>query len=139
MSPESVELIRRWFEGLRSGELQPQLWHEDLVMANWDTSPIPGPYRGHTGLQRWWDDVTDAFEDVRLELKDVIEVDEERMVTTQHVVGRFRLTGIDVDGPFGAIVTVRDGKILSAIGYESPGKAKKAAGLRRPTRGDSGP
>lgn len=38
----------------------------------------------------------------------------------------------EVDGPFGAVVTVRDGKILSAIGYASPGRAKKAAGLRKP-------
>jgi hypothetical protein len=48
------------------------------------------------------------------------------------LVGRFRLTGIEVDGPFGSIITVRDSKILSATGYASPGQAKKAAGLSRP-------
>jgi ketosteroid isomerase-like protein len=66
-----------------------------------------------------------------MELRETIDIDDERVVTAQHVVGRFRLTGIKVDGPFGAIVTVRDGKILSAIGYASPGRAKKAAGLHR--------
>ncbi len=72
-----------------------------------------------------------------MELKEAIAVDEEHVVTSQHVVGRFRLTGIEVDGPFGAIVTVRDGKILSAIGYASPGLAKKAAGLAPPADRDS--
>jgi ketosteroid isomerase-like protein len=132
MPSENVDLVRRWFDGLRRGDLQPQLWHRDLVMQNWDENPIPGPFHGHEGLQQWWDQFVDAFEHVSLELKEVIEVDEERLVTTQHVVGRFRRTGIPVDGPFGAIVTVRDGKILSAVGYASPGRAKKAAGLRRP-------
>ena len=127
-----MELVRRWFEGLRRGDLQPELWHPELVMENWKESPIPGPFHGYEGLKRWWEELVDAFEDVRLELKDVIDLGDGRLVTTQHVVGRFRTTGIPVDGPFGAIVTVRDGKLLSAIGYESPGKAKKAAGLRPP-------
>ena len=88
-----------------------------------------GPYHGLDGLRQWWDDFAEAFEDVRLELKEAIPLGEDRVVTAQHIVGRFRLTGIEVDGAFGAIVTVKDGKILSAIGYASPGRAKRAAGL----------
>jgi hypothetical protein len=38
-------------------------------------------------------------------------------------------TGIEVDGPLGAVVTVSGGEILSAIGYASPARARKAAGL----------
>jgi ketosteroid isomerase-like protein len=69
-----------------------------------------------------------------MELKEAIPVDHERVVTAQHVVGHFRLTGIELDGPFGSIITVRDGKIVSAIGYASPGLAKRAAGFSRPVR-----
>src|SRR5215207_5917508 len=137
MSAENVELVRRWFDGLRRGDLQPELCHPDLLIRNWDEAPIRGPYHGHPGLQQWWREFVDAFEDVRLELKEVVDVDEERVVTTQHVVGRFRRTGILVDGPFASIITIRDGRILSAIGYESPGKARKAVGLGRTASGDS--
>ena len=133
MSAENVELVRRWFEGLARGDLGPEICDEEILIRNWDESPIRGPYHGHAGLRQWWADFDDAFEDVHLELKEAIDVDDERVVTAQHVVGRFRLTGIEVDGPFGAIVTVRDGKIVSAIGYASPGRAKKAAGLSKPT------
>jgi len=129
MSSENVEVVRRWFEGLEKGELSAEICHPEIVIRNWDESPIPGPYHGHEGLRRWWADFAEVLEDVRLELKEIVYVDDERVVTTQHVVGRFRLTGIEVDGPFGAVVTVSDGKILSAIGYASPGRAKKAAGL----------
>ena len=137
MSAEDVELIRRWFDGLGRGDLQPELWHSELLMRNWEENPIPGPFRGHDGLREWWEQFVDAFKDVSLELKEVIDLGDGRLVTTQHVVGRFRSTGIPVDGPFGAIIEIRDGKILSATGYASPGRAKKAAGLRRPTNGDS--
>ena len=109
----------------------------EIVIRNWDESPIPGPYHGHEGLRRWWADFAEVLEGVRLELKEIVVVDDERVVTTQHVVGRFRLTGIEVDGPFGAVVTVRDGKILSAIGYASPGLAKKAVGLAPLAKPDS--
>ena len=136
MSAENVALVKRWFDGLQRGELSLELCHPEIVVRNWDESPVRGPYHGHAGLRQWWADFADAFEDVHLELKEVIDLDDERVVTAQHVVGRFRLTGIDVDGPFGAIVTVRDGKILSAIGYASPGRAKKAAGMKPPPRPD---
>ena len=51
------------------------------------------------------------------------------MVTVQRIVGRFRLTGIEVDHVWGSIVSVREGKIASAVGHASPGQAKRAAGL----------
>jgi ketosteroid isomerase-like protein len=135
MSAENVELVRRWFKGLESGDLGPELCHPEIVIRNWDESPVRGPYHGHEGLRKWWADFADAFDDVHMELKEAVDLDAERVVTSQHVVGRFRLTGIEVDGPFGAIVTVREGKILSAIGYASPGRAKKAAGMPRPSSG----
>jgi ketosteroid isomerase-like protein len=132
MSEENVQLVTRWFEGLQEGELRPELCHAEFEIRNWDELPVRGPYHGHAGLRQWWDDFADAFEDVRLELRDLVVVDAERVVADVRIVGRFRLTGIDVDAPFGSVITVRDGKILSAFGYASPGRAKKAAGLRPP-------
>jgi ketosteroid isomerase-like protein len=137
MSQENVELVRRWFDGLQRGELSPEICHPTIVIRNWDESPVRGPYEGHAGLQQWWADFAEVFEEVHIELKEVIDVDDEHVVTSQHLVGRFRLTGIEVDGPFGSVVTVRDGKILSAIGYASPGLAKKAAGLVRSPKPES--
>ena len=127
-----MELVRRWFKGFEGGDLSPEICDPEILIRNWDESPVRGPYHGYEGLRQWWSDFADAFENVHIELKEAIDLDDGRVVTTQHVVGRFRLTGIDLDGPFGAIVTVRNGKILSAIGYATPGQAKKAAGLSRP-------
>jgi ketosteroid isomerase-like protein len=127
-----VELVKRWFDGFERGELSPELCDPEIVIRNWDESPVRGPYRGHEGLPQWWADFAEVIEDARIQLKEAIDLGDGRVVTSQHLVGRFRLTGIEVDGAWGAIVTVREGKILSAVGYATPGQAKKAAGLSRP-------
>ena len=130
MAPETVELVKRWFEGLSRGDLMTEICHPEIEVSNWDESPVPGSYHGHDGLRRWWKEFAEAFADVHMELKEVIDIGDGRVVTAQHLVGVFRNTGIPLDAPFGSIVTVRDGLIASAHGYASPGRAKKAAGLR---------
>jgi ketosteroid isomerase-like protein len=129
LSEDAVAIVRRWFSELERGDPGLDLCHPEIEIRNWDEAPITGPYHGHVGALRWWADVADAFEDVGFELLEVEPIDEERCLTVQQLRGRFRLTGIEVGGAWGAIVTVRDGKILSAIGYASPRRARRAAGL----------
>lgn len=129
MSEENVELVRRFFERLNVGELSPECCDPEIEIRNWAHSPMPGPYRGHEGLLRWWGDLSEAFEDVRLELKEVVDVDDERVVTVQRIIGSFRHTGIRLDAAWGSVIGVRERLIVSAVGYSSPQEAKRAAGL----------
>ena len=131
MSAEDVDLVTRWFKGLEAGDLSPELCDRKIVIRNWDSSPVRGPYHGYKGLRQWWADFADVIENAHLELKEAIDLGDGRVVTTQHLVGRFRLTGIEVDGPFGSILAVSEGRIVSATGYATPGQAKKAAGMPR--------
>ncbi len=128
----NVELVRRWFRGFERGELGLDLCHPEIEIRNWAEFPITGPYHGHDGVRRWWDDIGDAFDDLQWELVELTDAGDGRVVTVQRFEGRFRLTGIDVDFAWGAVISIRDGKIASAAGYASPGRAKQAAGLQRP-------
>ena len=129
MSDESVETVRRWFNALAEGDPAPEICDPEIEIRNVDEFPIPGPYFGHDGLTQWWSDVADAFEEVHFELQDIEAIDEQRCLTVQRLVGKFRTTGIEVDGGWAAIVTVRNGRILSAVGYATPRRARRAAGL----------
>jgi ketosteroid isomerase-like protein len=129
VSEESLEVVRRWFSALEDGNPAPEMCDPEIEITNWAESPVTGPYRGHEGVARWWEDVTDAFQEFRWELTSIEAVDDRRCVTVQRIAGRFRHTGIDLDFTWGAIITVRDGKILSAVGYVSPRRARRAAGL----------
>jgi ketosteroid isomerase-like protein len=133
MSRANVELVRRLFRGFERGELEFDICDPAIEIRNWAEFPVTGPYVGHEGVQRWWDDIADVFENLDWALLEVIDAGGDRVVTVQRFSGRFRLTGIEVDFTWGAVISVRDGKVVSAIGYPSPGRAKKAGGLRPPT------
>ena len=130
MSEPNAQVVRRWFEGFARGEVTPEICGQEIEIRNWSESPVPGPYHGHQGLHDWWQDLADAFDEIHFELTDLFDVDDEHVLTIQRLVGRFRLTGVDVDVPWGSVVRVREGKIRSAVGYASPEQAKQAVGMQ---------
>ena len=129
MSGDHVEVVRRWFEAFERGDPAPEMCDPDVEITNWAEFPTRGPYHGHEGVRRWWEDIDDAFEELHWELKSVEAIDHRRCLTIQRFGGRFRHTGMATDFAWGSIVGVRDGKILSAIGYPSVREARRAAGL----------
>ena len=131
MGSENEDLVQAWFERLQHGDPAPELCHEDVVIRNWDESPVRGPYVGRDGVLGWWADFADVLEDARFELLEAHDLGDGRVLTVNRLDGRFRLTGITlVDAVWGSIITVRDGKIAGATGYATPGRAKKAAGFK---------
>ncbi len=132
MSERNVEVVRRWFARLSAGDPAPELCDAEIEIRNWAESPVPGPYYGHDGVRKWWREVNDpdmGFEIKMFELEAVIEIDDERVLTTQRATGRGRASGFEVDQLWGAIIGVRDGRIASAVGYPNPEAAREAAGL----------
>jgi ketosteroid isomerase-like protein len=125
----NLEIVRQGFEELRSGEYEGGVWDPGVEVVNAAGWVIETTYHGHSGLRLWWKDLAEAFGDFDLELEDVVEVDDERVLTTQRFVGHFRETEIPFDGPWASILWVRDGKIVRAEGYLSKHRAMRAAGL----------
>jgi ketosteroid isomerase-like protein len=135
MSAENVELVRRWFDGFAAGELSPELCDPEIEIRNWAESPAPGPYRGHEGLQRWWNDIhdRDAAADLSwFQVEEIIDVDHERVMVVQRATGHGRYTGLELDHLWAAVITIRGGKIAAAVGHSNPDEAKRAAGLPAP-------
>jgi len=129
VSEQAVDVVRRWFGALERGDPAPGLCDPDIEITNWAESPATGPYHGHDGVARWSKDVADAFQEFQWELQSLEPLDDRRCLTIQRISGRFRHTGIELDFTWGAIITVRDDKVLSAVGYASPRRARRAAGL----------
>jgi ketosteroid isomerase-like protein len=129
MPDEVVDVVRRWLAALERGDPAPEMCDPQVEISNWAESPIPGPYFGHDGVRQWWDDVADAFEGVRFKTQEIEGIDGQRALTALRLIGTFRLTGIELDVPWGAIISVREGKILRAVGYSSREEAGQAVGL----------
>jgi ketosteroid isomerase-like protein len=133
VSQEDVAIVRRWFDGFARGEVSPELCHPEIEIRNWAESPAPGPFRGHEGLRRWWATVNDpdiVVDPRPFEVVEMIDVGDGRIVVIQRFTAKARYSGLEIDERWGAVVTVGDGKILSAVGYPSPEEAKRAAGLK---------
>ena len=133
LSEERAEIVARaWFARLGAGDPAPDMCDPAIEIRNWAESPVPGPYQGHEGLQQWWRAVNDPDMGVEIQmfrLEEIIELDEERVVTIQRATGRGRASGFEIDQRWGAILTVRNGKVVSAVGYPSPDATLRAAGL----------
>jgi ketosteroid isomerase-like protein len=131
MSQENVEVVRRAWHAVRPGHGLPfELWDVNLRIENMPEFPIQGPYDGHEGLARWREDLVEVIEDMRFEVKEVIDLGEERILSVQRTLGRASHTGIKMDVLWAAVLTLREGKIVHAQGYWTPEQAREAVGLR---------
>jgi ketosteroid isomerase-like protein len=129
MTQENLEIVRRAFEEMGNDDLRGGVWDPDVEIVNAEGWVIETTYRGHEGLRRWWEDLAEAFGDFRIVLEERLEVDEERVLTTQRFVGHFRATGLPFDGRWASILWIRDGKVVRAQGHLSKRRAMRAAGL----------
>jgi ketosteroid isomerase-like protein len=126
----NVEIIARWAEAVRHGDLAEELWDANLEIVNAKGWPVEATYSGHDGLRRWWRDLEEACSDLVLEFDEITPVDDERVLTAQRWAGTFRATGLPFDGAWASILTVRDGRIVRAVGYMTKRSALRAVAVR---------
>jgi ketosteroid isomerase-like protein len=130
MSEENMDVVRRAWAAVSShGELPFELWDEDLRINNMPEFPLKGAYEGHEGLARWRDDISEVVEEMCFDVKEVIELDDGRVLSIQRTTGRAIHTGIEIDVLWASVLTFRDGKILYAQGYWTPEQGREAVGL----------
>jgi ketosteroid isomerase-like protein len=114
---EVTEVIAQWADALRRGDLGVELWSTDVEIVNAEGWVVETVYRGHEGLRRWWDDLAEAFSDFRMEMDEITPLDEQRALTVQRFIGKFRATEIPLDAEWASVITVKDGLMVHAIGY----------------------
>jgi ketosteroid isomerase-like protein len=128
MPGQNEALVRRWWERVDGGDIGEDLWHPDLVLENAEGWVLEVDYHGYEGLRRWWEDLTDVVSDPQVELEEATELEDGRVLTVQRMRGSFNKTGIEWDGPWASVITVRDGKLAHAKGYLSKRRALRALG-----------
>ena len=131
MSQENVEIVRRGIDAYNRGDIEAALalWSSDAV---WDWSNSrgfdAGVFRGHDEIRAFWQRFRAAFEEVRFELFDVLEVEDGLLIVENvaHLRGR---DGVRVQARSAWLVTTRDGEQTSLTLYQTKQDALEAAGL----------
>jgi ketosteroid isomerase-like protein len=130
MSVENVELARRAILGWDQRGidaiveiLDPAVeWHPPRE------SMEPGTYRGHDGVRDYFGRLREIFEDVRVELIDVMAVDKDVVLAVARVVGQSARFG-PIDTEWAWLITMRNGKATHVATFIDRHEARRVARL----------
>lgn len=139
MSQENVERLRQGYELFsQTGELDWDMFDPDVEFDPSAVLPDVGVVRGHAALQdivRLW---VGSFEDFRIDVEEMIDIDAERVVAVVRDGGRIRGTTNEVRNRFAHLWVMRHGKAVRWATFQTKGDALEAAGLsEQDAQGDS--
>ncbi len=132
MSQENVEVVKRLYDAFNREDLDTgrALCDPEVVI---DRSNSIGPdariYRGHPGLEEFWNEWKRAWSDTRWEIDEWIDGGD-NVVVLGRLYARGAASGASVEANVSQVVVVRGGKVLSSKLFQSRSEALEAAGLR---------
>jgi ketosteroid isomerase-like protein len=129
MHEEDVELVRRGFAAYNRRDLDGTLenWAPDAVL-HWSNSRgfDAGVFRGYREVRAFWQRMLDAFDEVRIEIDDPVEV-EAGLVLVENVKYLRGRDGIEVPARSAFLIGIRDGETTSLTLYQTKEEALEAA------------
>ena len=124
-------MARRSFEAIQRGDfaVAQQLLAPDAVIVQPPEVPDAKTYEGPEAIRLGWEDWPSQWEDFRIELVDVIDVDDDTLISVTRQRGRGRDSGIAMDFEVFFVTHGRDGLIARMEMFFSRAQALKAVGL----------
>jgi ketosteroid isomerase-like protein len=132
MGSADTEPVRRFADAINRGDLEAALAVCDPEIEFLSVLGISGhAYIGHEGVRQYFEDVSSAWEEWRVEVHGVTSGPDGRVAIemTMHVRGLG--SGAALSAFAGHVWTVRDGKLLRNEMHREPGQALAAVGAAR--------
>jgi ketosteroid isomerase-like protein len=134
MSQDNVEVVRHQLEAWQRDDFEAFLskahrdieWHAVLQRLVEGAGSV---FRGHEGVRRLWDAYRNELEGFQVEADEIRNAGKDRAVLLGRIRWRGVASGIEIDSPFGMVITVRDGKMFHSVDYLSQEEALEAAGV----------
>ena len=130
MSEENIAVVRRFLDAFNRRDVTAALalWSPDAEV-DWSRSkgPLKGVYRGHQGVETFWNEFWAAFGTVEIEVHESMQVGRCVVVpNTAHMRGR---DGIEVAARSTFVFTVENGLQTRVQMFQERAEALEAAGL----------
>ena len=133
MSQENVEVVRKAWDGAWSKPpnwaVLAALYHPDHVFETDYGGVNNTVYRGARGFQRFLADQDETWDDWRHQLESVVDTDGDAVVVEARLIAHGKHSAVGVEQRYGAVVTVREGKIVRTRAFVSFREALEAVGL----------
>ena len=133
MSRENVETFKLVLETV--GELSSgpdsliALADPEIEWRSFFAALLPtGEYHGHDGLREYVKDLSEAWEDLRVEVDGVLDAGE-IVVGLGRIHFRGRSGGVESPSEAGWMMRFRDGRVVRFRAFRDPGAALEAVGL----------
>ncbi len=130
MSQENVEIVRGAFAEFERGNFWIPEVFDPSIRVVW-LDPIAGGETetvGLDGMTRTLKEWLESFERIITVAERFIDVGDQVVVIGEWR-GRGKASGASTTWRYGAVWTVRDGKVISLISYSDPAEALEAVGL----------
>jgi ketosteroid isomerase-like protein len=127
-----VETIHRFYEawnGSNVVEETIEFLHEDFEYVNPESAVEPGTRHGHAGWMKVAESANNAFSSMSLDVDEVIDVDEDRVLGLTIFEACGRDSGVGLKVPEQHLFTFLDGKIVRLEWWHDEPAARAAAGL----------
>ena len=123
MSEENVEIVRRVLDGFASSDRESV---EPLLQPDVKWRTVAGPLLGvetvsgrEAMLRFAFEELPESFDSLQVEVEELRELGEGRVLLVARYLGRGRRSGIDIDRRISSVHRLRDGKIASVRDYAS--------------------
>jgi hypothetical protein len=123
-------LLRRAVEAINAGDAEAAvaITHPEAVLEPLRAA-TEGAFVGHEGARRFIVDTAETFDVFRLELDEVRDLGDDRVLFTGTITVRGRGSGVEAPIPAAAIAEFRDGLLWRYHDYGDARRARAAAGL----------
>ena len=113
MSERDLETIRGGLEALNRRDLDGMLsaLAEDVELVPLRAVLEGTVYRGHAGLRRWLEDMSEDWDDFRIESLEVRDLGMDRILILGRFHARGRSSGVQLDWPAAWICQMAAGKV----------------------------
>jgi len=132
MSQENAEIVRGALNAFADEGLNAmaEFWHPDINWRAIEGAPDDvGEMHGPAAVRRYYQEWIDMFDDLTVVVQELQNIRDGRIVATQLVTGRAKISGIETELRLAVVYTVRDGKIVRGREYINLDQALEAVGL----------
>src|SRR5207247_10106495 len=88
-------------------DLMQDMYAEDAVFDVSAVFTAVVPMRGHQNMRRYWDEVWETWEGIRMDPLEVLDVGDGRYVVDVRLWGKGKRRGVEVDQRFAYLYTLR--------------------------------
>jgi len=130
MAPTAEQSVRRLAAAINWGDPEAALsvCHPDIEFLS--VLAVSGKaYRGHDGIREYFDDISSAWEEWRVQVHRVVAAPDGRVVIVMTMHMRGKGSGATLSERTGHVWTLKDGKLLRNQPFREPEEALRYAGL----------